>query len=112
MEEDHILLYKVEDSHSVSDWREQMSAIWTEEEVALAVHSPQEVGELEVSLHCRLQSIFGSRKRGCRKVQSSIAIKVGAFPFFPNFLAGSDVLSSFLRACYSQRGKACLYPGF
>lgn len=43
----HDLLYQVEDGHAVADGREEMGAIGTEGQVALAVDSAQQVGKLE-----------------------------------------------------------------
>lgn len=47
----HCILDKVEDSDSVADGRVQMGTVWAEQQVALAVHCPQQIVELEIRLH-------------------------------------------------------------
>lgn len=59
------ILYQVEDGDPVAHGREKVGAIWTEEQVALAVDGAQQVGELDhalVSITTGSQLVAGSKQ--------------------------------------------------
>lgn len=48
------ILHQIEDSNPVPHGREQMGAIWAEEQVALAVYRAEQIGKLEIEAMVRI----------------------------------------------------------
>jgi len=131
------ILDEIEDGDPVADGREQVGAVGAEEQVALAVHGPQQVGELEIRLHGRPWSIAQSSSAlmllGSRGVLSRYGLwirntgnqaeyrrcsppkNLGLFGTRVNFLVGLPALPGLARQILSPNLRRCLalaWPSF